>query len=190
MSKVHIPVAYYQAPDKRLQATQDKLFTALKQYFTSGETFATISVSKLCRTAKVARQTYYEHYDRIGEIIEVNVAQEINQSLKRADQTLNPGEAGAPLTVDLLLAHRPLIAMVHWAGAEGQISAYLSQDMRRITAIEGGSAPMQGVMIDLLARMYVDFAEVLSAHPELNRSQLITIYQKMLPVPAEIFNDL
>lgn len=189
MSKVHIPVAYYESTDKRLQATQDKLFAALKHFFQAGESFTTISVSKLCRTAKVARQTYYEHYDGIGEVIEVAVAIVLNQSLKKADQTLRPGEVGAPLTVDLLLAHRQLIAMVHWAHAEDLISAYLSRDMRRVTNIEGSNIPLQGVMIDLLARMYMGFAEVVSEHPELSRDQLITIYQKMLPVPAEIFGE-
>lgn len=76
MSKVHIPVAYYQAPDKRLQATQDKLFAALKKSFEAGEAFANISVSALCQRAKIARQTYYQHYDSIGEIIEVTAARD------------------------------------------------------------------------------------------------------------------
>ncbi|GAX03445.1 TetR family transcriptional regulator [Secundilactobacillus pentosiphilus] len=83
MKKVHIPVAYYQTPDKRLQTTQDKLFATLKQYFEAGDKFTKVSVSALCRTAKVARQTYYQHYDSISEIIEVAVAQVLNQSLQK-----------------------------------------------------------------------------------------------------------
>lgn len=190
MKKVHIPVAYYQAPDKRLQATQDKLFATLKQYFEAGDKFTKVSVSALCRTAKVARQTYYQHYDSISEIIEVAVAQVLNQSLQKADQAADPDEAGAQLIVDLLLAHRPLMEMVRWARAEEEISAYLSRDISRVSAIEGSNAPLKGVMIDLLARMYIGFADVLSTHPELSRSQWIDIYQKMLPVPAKIFADL
>ncbi|MFD1442063.1 hypothetical protein [Lacticaseibacillus hegangensis] len=190
MSKVHIPVAYYQAPDKRLQATQDKLFAALKQHFEAGEAFASISVSALCQTAKIARQTYYQHYDSIGEIIEVTVARVINSALQKADQALDPSDEGAPLTVDLLLAHRDLIAMVRWAHAGDLIVAYLSREIRRVSSIEGTNIPMKGVMIDLLARMYLAFADVVNEHPELSRSQLITIFQKMLPVPAKIFRGL
>lgn len=190
MSKVHIPVAYYQPPDKRLQATQDKLFAALKQHFEAGEAFRTISVSALCHTAKLARQTYYQHYDSIGEIIEVTVSRVINQSLQKADQVLDPSTEGAGMTVDLLLANRELIDMVRWANAEDLIIAYLSREIRRVSAIEGRDMPLKGVMIDLLARMYLGFADVLSQHPELSRDQLMMIFQKMMPVPAQVFRDL
>lgn len=189
MSKVHIPVAYYQPPDKRLQETQDKLFAALKHHFEAGEAFATISVSALCQTAKLARQTYYQHYDSIGEIIEVTVARVINQYLQKADQVMDPSTEGAAMTVDLLLANQELIAMVRWANAEDLIIAYLSREIRRVSAIEGSDVPMKGVMIDLLARMYLSFADVLRQHPELSRDELITIFQKMLPVPAKVFRD-
>ena len=136
MSKVHIPVAHYQPPDKRLQATQNRLFAALKQHFEAGEAFRTISVSALCHTAKLARQTYYQHYDSIGEIIEVTVARVINQSLQKADQVLDHSTEGAGIIVDLLLANRELIDMVN---AEGLIIAYLSREIRRVSAIEPGS---------------------------------------------------
>ncbi|WP_390405535.1 hypothetical protein [Lacticaseibacillus jixiensis] len=190
MSKIHIPVAYYKAPDKRLQATQDKLFAALKQHFEAGEPFAAISVSTLCQTAKVARQTYYRHYDSRGEIIEVAIARLINRFLQQADQTFRQSEQAAPLTVDLLLAHRQLIKMMRWAHVQAQAVAYLSQDMRRVSSIEGTDVATQDFMIDLLARMHISFAEVLSDHLELSRAELIAIYRQMMPVPAEIFHAL
>ncbi|GAX03444.1 hypothetical protein IWT140_01047 [Secundilactobacillus pentosiphilus] len=79
---------------------------------------------------------------------------------KKADQAADPDEAGAQLIVDLLLANRPLMEMVRWARAEEEISAYLSRDISRVSAIEGSDAPLKGVMIDLLARMYIGFADL------------------------------
>lgn len=85
MSQAKIPVAYYHKPDKRLRATQDKLFTALQAYYETGNDFNTLQVTKLCQNTGVACQTFYRHYDGIGEMAVMMLSPRIELDGQKVD---------------------------------------------------------------------------------------------------------
>ncbi|WP_461215481.1 hypothetical protein [Lacticaseibacillus sp. GG6-2] len=188
MAVPKIPIAQYQTPDKRLQMTQDKLFAALQAAFEAGDAFDTIRVSTLCQHAHVARQTYYRHYRGLTDIIEIKIARLINQLLQHSDRLLDSHDHAAAMTVDIMLADRPAIAMIFWGQADEQIVQYLVRDMHRVLNIRATSTPEAMLASELFARMIISFAHLVATHPQAQRNELITIYRQLVPDPGLILS--
>lgn len=190
MSHAHIPIAYQDTPDKRLQATQTKLFAGLRAYFEDGADFGSVRVSALCTRAGVGRQTYYRHYESLGEIVKIEVVRMISQFLQKADEIIHTSATSIALTVDLFNANRKLLAMMRWSHTEEAAVQYLIYDMKRVNHITDDDALSAPFTLELLARMQISFAINMLDHPQLTRAELIAAYTKLMPVPAKIFHAL
>jgi len=177
MSEIRLPIAYYQAPDKRLQATQDKLFKGLQHLFENDIMFEDISVSKLCQTAGIARQTFYRHYDSMALIIEINLSRVVNQFLQQVDAQGNHLPDSAPLTIKILRQNQTLIRMLEWAQLTETAIDYLVNDMARVDYIRDLTNWNQPFVDEMFARAVVSFAQVMTKHSDLTDDTLIQLYQ-------------
>ncbi|MTV83212.1 TetR/AcrR family transcriptional regulator [Secundilactobacillus folii] len=189
MSRVKLQAAYYHQPDKRLRQTQDKLMAAMRQSFRDGQQFDTVRVTEICKSAHLARQTFYRHYSTLGEIIELDMAWIINDFLKQTDQKVDSTHYAPRLMVKLMEQHQTSFAMVFWAHEETAVIDYLVRDMRRVNAIRSTNSPVTVAAIRLYAHMLIDFARLMLDNPQLDREDFIGIYQRLMPAPESIFHD-
>lgn len=187
MSQVKLQAASYHKPDKRLQETQHKLFVALRMAFQAKQNFNAITVSALCKSAQIARQTFYRHYANLGEVIQLNMAWIVNSFLQQTDQKNDSTRFAPHLMVNLMENNRTSLAMVFWAHEEQNVTQYLVNDMRRVNAIYTTNTPEDAFTIELYARMVIDFAQLMIERTSLNQATLTELYQKIMPTPETIF---
>jgi len=189
MSQIKLQAASYHTPDKRLQETQHRLFAALRKAFEVKQNFNTITVSALCKSAQIARQTFYRHYANLGEIIQLNMAWIINSFLQQTDQKNDSTRFAPHLMVNLMEENRTSLAMIFWAHEEQNVTQYLVNDMRRINAIYTTNNSEDAFTIELYARMVMSFAQLMIEQPGLDQAPLIELYQKLMPTPETIFHQ-
>lgn len=189
MNTIKMQLAHDKHADKRLQATQNSLFTALENYFSANQGFATIRVGNLCKDAKIARQTFYRHYGSIGEIIEVSCVRMINQFLQQIDRTPNSTRISAQLIVNTLLEHQILLEMMFWSNEEEMIIQLMTGDILRVYSFEDIRETHKPFIAELMARSVISFARVFIKYPGTNKPDLIKIYKRMVPAPATLIKE-
>ncbi len=77
--------------DLRIEKTQAALFDALGDLLTE-KPFFEITVSDLSRKAGIGRQTFYRHFESIGDMLEVRFQQSKEEQLSIAKKSLEDGE--------------------------------------------------------------------------------------------------
>ena len=189
MKIVKMPLAHDQHIDKRLRATQNKLFVTLKTYFSTNQPFSTIRVVTLCKDAKITRQTFYRHYGSIGEIITVSCVRMINQFLQKIDQASNSSHISAQLIVDALLNHQTLLEMMFWSNEEDAVIQLMTGDILRAYSFEDIHKTHKPFIAELMARSIISFAQVLIKYPNTNKTDLIRIYKRMVPSSAILVTE-
>lgn len=185
-----IKFARYQQPDKRLQATQDKLFNALTHFFITEVRFDSITVTQLCKEAGIVRQTFYRHYNNQLEILENHLAGIANDFLTLIDK-MPVSVVNLPQTVvQELKNNQTLFEMIYWAHAEEAAITVLASDMMRVTFIDDRQNDFQGFVNEIVARNVFNFSRVMLKYPTIDTKMLVKLYSLMVPNPQDIFQHL
>lgn len=183
MSNPKVPLAYYHQPDKRLRATQEKLFTALRQLYTAQTPYADVTITRLCRQAGIPRQTFYRHYQNVGQVIEYDMAVMVNDFLQQIDHTVGGTAQSAEIAVKLMLANRTTLEMMFWGDVTEQVIQYIKRDMHRVHGYIKTNHRDDTLRLEMDARILIAFAKTLTLHPEFIRADFVSLFKQTIPSP-------
>lgn len=121
--------------DHRTHQTHVKLMTALLAVFTAHQPAQALTVSQLCREARVSRATFYRHHQDIGDIVTVAyliTLRELSDQLS-ALPTVTYGNLTNAI-VHTMVAHPQLPQLAAWLHVEPRVISLESGLVQRVLA--------------------------------------------------------
>ncbi|MYV04867.1 MULTISPECIES: TetR/AcrR family transcriptional regulator [Furfurilactobacillus] len=169
--------------DQREVRTQQKLYGGIQHLYALKRPFDKITISELCRIAKVGRATFYRHHQNIADVITIQLLIVITEVTNRIDTRSSiDWRTASQLISRVILENCGFFQLLRWTGLREQMVPIVGGVTQRVLIIRERRPTQMKLLCYGIGDALLGFAmQVACIEPSLPLADVVDLYRKLIP---------